>query len=244
MAIEIICRGCAKKLRVGDEHAGKVARCPECGGLNPIGVEAAAAVASPSPSSPPLGGWLVRADQGQVYGPISRGELESWVQQGRIAGTFQIAQEGAEQWRPASEQFPQLAQAWSSGTGNPWSAPPGGSAAGGGVYPADARPYQANSPYEAASPYLAPQYGGVSYARPHRGAMVLVLAILGWVFCVLLGGIAFFMGWSDVREMRAGRMDPSGMTMTQAGMYIGLANLVITLAAFGFMILMIILEQR
>jgi hypothetical protein len=31
MAIETICTGCARKLRVGDEHAGKKARCPSCG---------------------------------------------------------------------------------------------------------------------------------------------------------------------------------------------------------------------
>ena len=30
MAIEADCSGCGRRLRVGDEHAGKEARCPVC----------------------------------------------------------------------------------------------------------------------------------------------------------------------------------------------------------------------
>jgi len=36
MAIEMQCPGCGQTLRVGDEHAGKQARCPQCGTITRV----------------------------------------------------------------------------------------------------------------------------------------------------------------------------------------------------------------
>lgn len=36
MPIEIVCAGCGQTLRVADEHAGKMARCPQCGTVAPV----------------------------------------------------------------------------------------------------------------------------------------------------------------------------------------------------------------
>jgi DNA-directed RNA polymerase subunit RPC12/RpoP len=33
MSIEFLCSGCRRRLRTGDETAGKQARCPECGAI-------------------------------------------------------------------------------------------------------------------------------------------------------------------------------------------------------------------
>jgi hypothetical protein len=61
--------------------------------------------------------------------------------------------------------------------------------------------------------------------KPHRGTTILILGILS-LFCygIILGPIAFFMGTSDIKQMQEGQMDPSGMGITNAGRFIGLAG--------------------
>ena len=66
--------------------------------------------------------------------------------------------------------------------------------------------------------------------RPHRGTVILVFGILGLVVCVIFGIVAWVMGNNDLNEMRAGRMDPSGNDLTQAGRICGMV-------AVGFAIL-------
>lgn len=87
-------------------------------------------------------------------------------------------------------------------------------------------------------PYMPP----TSPLRPHRGTAVLVLGILGLVFCFILGIIAWVMGRNDLAEMNQGRMDPSGRGLTQAGKICGMISviiqivgLVIWLILFGVM---------
>jgi hypothetical protein len=79
----------------------------------------------------------------------------------------------------------------------------------------------------------------------HRGAMVLTLGILGLVICGFLGPVAWIMGNNDLAAMRAGRMDPSGEGITQAGRICGIISTVLLIlgcalsclwfAAVGFM---------
>lgn len=66
--------------------------------------------------------------------------------------------------------------------------------------------------------------------KPHRGAVVLVLGILGIVFCVICGIVAWVMGNEDLRQMDSGQMDPSGRSTTQAGRILGIVS--VALAAF------------
>lgn len=68
--------------------------------------------------------------------------------------------------------------------------------------------------------------------RPHRGVLILVLGILGLVCCFILGIIAWVMGNTDLQEMRAGRMDPSGEGLTQAGRICGIISVVLWLLWF------------
>jgi len=58
---------------------------------------------------------------------------------------------------------------------------------------------------------------------PLWGGAIFALGILGLVTCGLLGIAAWLMGNTDIREMDAGRMDPSGSDLTQAGKICGLA---------------------
>ncbi len=63
--------------------------------------------------------------------------------------------------------------------------------------------------------------------RPHRGGLVLALGILGIVCCFILGIIAWVMGSNDLKEMAAGRMDPSGQGLTQAGKICGMVSVIL-----------------
>jgi hypothetical protein len=63
---------------------------------------------------------------------------------------------------------------------------------------------------------------------PHRGVAVLLLGIFGLkLTCGILGVVAFFMGRHDLREMDAGRMDPSGRGMTLVGYVFGIISMVV-----------------
>jgi hypothetical protein len=58
--------------------------------------------------------------------------------------------------------------------------------------------------------------------KPHRGTLILVLGILSIVICGFLGPVAWIMGSSDLREIRAGRMDPEGEGTTNGGRICGI----------------------
>ena len=63
---------------------------------------------------------------------------------------------------------------------------------------------------------------GTSHLAPHRGAIILVFGLLGLTVCGLFAPFAWVMGNTDLAEIRAGRMDPAGEGMTQAGRVIGM----------------------
>lgn len=58
--------------------------------------------------------------------------------------------------------------------------------------------------------------------QPHRGPVVLALGIIGIAMCFICGIIAWVMGNNDLREIDAGRMDPAGRGLTQAGRICGI----------------------
>ena len=68
---------------------------------------------------------------------------------------------------------------------------------------------------------LSAAAGGISTLAPHRGGTVLTLGLLGFC-CVITAIIAWVMGYQDIKQMKAGTMDPSGRGTTQAGMVIGI----------------------
>ncbi len=77
-------------------------------------------------------------------------------------------------------------------------------------------------------------------AVAHRGGLILALGIISWaVGCPIFGICAWVIGSSDLREMRAGRMDSSGLGLTQAGQVIGMIHAMICI--IGIMIVFAIL---
>ena len=63
--------------------------------------------------------------------------------------------------------------------------------------------------------------------KPHRGTLILVFGILSLVLCAPLGIPAWIMGNADLKEMDAGKMDPSGRSITQGGRICGIIGTVL-----------------
>jgi hypothetical protein len=69
---------------------------------------------------------------------------------------------------------------------------------------------------------------------PHRGGLIIALGLIGLVgglfvcgFLLVAGPFAWVMGTADLREMRAGRMDPSGESQVRTGQVCGIISTVI-----------------
>jgi hypothetical protein len=89
-----------------------------------------------------------------------------------------------------------------------------------------------------------PVYSGPGVVLPHRGTTILVLGVLSLMpICVgwILGIIAWAMGNGDLREMDAGRMDPSGRGMVQAGKICGMISVILHIVAVGTWVLLVVL---
>ncbi|MCU0283296.1 MAG: hypothetical protein MUD13_05255 [Candidatus Nanopelagicales bacterium] len=101
--------------------------------------------------------------------------------------------------------------------------PPGAYPAGPGAFP----------------PAFPPGPGGyaMSAVKPHRGALVLGLALAGILCCAPLAFVAFFLGRADLAEMDAGRMDPSGRSTTNAGRIVGIVGMGLFLLQLGYLAL-------
>jgi hypothetical protein len=81
--------------------------------------------------------------------------------------------------------------------------------------------------------------------KPHRGAVVLTLGIVGLVFTgacgFIVGIIAWVMGNADLKEMDRGTMDPTGRGLTQAGRICGIISTILGIALFALGLLWLVL---
>ena len=102
MPIEFKCTTCQSVLRVDETGSGKRARCPHCKSLNLIPKTKA-----PVPSTPPTSQqFFIDSVSGSIYGPITKLELDQWVQEGRISGDCVVRASGEKVGKPASRYFP------------------------------------------------------------------------------------------------------------------------------------------
>lgn len=225
MSIESICPGCGRLLRVADEHLGSMARCPACNSIFQVGQKQEVTPVSPA-ASPPT--WRMRTPEGQIFGPVTRLELERWVTEGRVSADCWLSQ-AEENWQSAAAYYPDLRPQHSPKTldrpvAQPFSTP---------VTPTATNPFRddataSQNPY---SPTRAAT-GNYRYTAPHRGVLILILGILSWVFgCFPFGIVAWAMGSHDLGEMKRGRMDPSGRGLTQAGQIVGMIHVIVTMLA-------------
>lgn len=203
MPIELACPQCTARLRLADEHAGRQGQCPQCRATFRI----------PSPSAISTGGpgeeqWQMRTPDGQVWGPVGRRELDAWVGEGRVSAGAVLKRVGSGLWQSAQDVYPSLGAGFSV-------QPPQGIAS-------------PSSPY--ASPLAPSQRGPFGGAgQPHRGGLILGLGIASLVllFCLPIGIAAWVMGAGDLKQIRAGQIDPAGEGLTQAGMILGIISTVL-----------------
>ena len=73
---------------------------------------------------------------------------------------------------------------------------------------------------------------------PHRGGMILAMGLVGIVafpfVTFITGPMAWVMGNTDLAEIRAGRMDPSGEGLVQAGRVLGIISTLLLLLGVLF----------
>lgn len=90
-------------------------------------------------------------------------------------------------------------------------------------------------------PQVPPMSQTYMSSRPHRGGLVLGLAIGGAVCCPIVSIVAAILGFQDMREIREGRMDPSGQSLTQWGTWIAIGGFVLNMmCTMGWLLLSLI----
>jgi hypothetical protein len=201
MPIEVRCAGCGRQLRVADEHAGKSLRCPSCNHISQAPAAADPALHETQAHAPT---WHMRTPEGQTYGPVDERELDRWIAEGRLAADCQLATSPTGPWQPAAAKFSRLQSV----------AP---------LSPASQSPpaptFLPPSPFSP-TPFVPTTS---RFHVPHRGGLILLLGLLGFVVgCPIFSLMAWVMGSGDLREIRSGRMDPSGEGLTRAGQILGM----------------------
>lgn len=189
-------------------------------------------LSSPSPAL----NWYMKTPEGQTYGPVSQGLLDGWVSEGRVSADCQLRPENSVNWQSAGERYSGLrpVPAIGGSSRNPFADSSAASRtdARGETVAAANRGVAGQSGYAQSRP---------AYVVPHRGGLILALGILGWVTCPILSVMAWVMGSSDLREMRSGRMDPSGMGLTQAGQILGMIYAIFWILGFVLLLFFILL---
>lgn len=108
MPTQVRCSKCQKAFVAKDSLAGKKVKCPNCKQniIQIPALESAASKKQTTPKAKPQ--WRVKMPDGKIYGPIPQSQLTAWVADGRLTANCQIATAESNQWRPASQYFPQL----------------------------------------------------------------------------------------------------------------------------------------
>lgn len=82
---------------------------------------------------------------------------------------------------------------------------------------------------------------GQAGMKPDRGVVILILGILSIVACQIFGPIAWILGNSDMKEIRAGLRDPAGEQLTNVGRILGIIGTVLFILGFIFGIIWVVL---
>lgn len=104
MAIEVTCPNCQGRFEVPDRALGKRFKCPECQHVSSV-----AEVSGTRRQQESAESWWAKTDDGQQYGPMPRGQLDEWVDEGRVTADWQVLRDGGDQWQWANDVYPQLA---------------------------------------------------------------------------------------------------------------------------------------
>lgn len=219
MPIETNCPGCGQRLRVADEHAGKVARCPGCAATYTVPSP------TPTPSATTQAYWSLKLEDGREFGPVSKAELDQWLAEGRISPGSQLKVAGETDWKWATLVYPQLLH-FSRSAGQPSASP----SQSGPTVSFD--PGNPNNPYASPqSPYMAPM--GL---RPsvRFGPSVISLAVVSlftslccFPVSIVTGVTGIVLGVADLRMIRDGRLDPGARALVLGGVIVASVSVAI-----------------
>lgn len=116
--ISTACTACGHTMKVRSQMEGKKGRCPKCQAVfqvqsmdsQPAASQAAPARQQPVASQPADDGetWFLLTAAEEEFGPITKKELDSWVEEGLVTADSQVFHEGDDAWRWAVELYPQL----------------------------------------------------------------------------------------------------------------------------------------
>lgn len=158
---------------------------------------------------------MFRSENGHIYGPVNRSQLAEWASEGRVSGRCQLQLVGGDgRWESAAN----------------WIQPRQFSNVGEGVTQVDvATSLHDSTTFNAAMNEIS----SIGRARPHRGGLVLLIGLFG-IGCPIFSAMAWALGYRDLAEMDAGRMDDSGRGLTATGMVLGILMIVLqTLMLFA-----------
>lgn len=84
---------------------------PAAAKLETVAAKSAPAVApapKPAPPPPQEDTWYFQAQDGEVYGPVERSELEEWRREGRISPECRLRSSASEDWIAPGDIFPEI----------------------------------------------------------------------------------------------------------------------------------------
>ncbi|MCC5828508.1 MAG: DUF4339 domain-containing protein [Phycisphaeraceae bacterium] len=146
----------------------------------------------------------------RTRGPLPLSQIRDMLQSRAINHQTLIWKQGMGDWRPLGQVLPD------SGGGSDLSAL------------AAARGFEHKS------------YGHSGHIKPDRGGVVLTFGILSLMVCFVFGIVAWTMANTDLQEMAAGRMNPSGEGMTKAGKILGIISVVLAVIPLGIFIIVFV----
>ena len=76
------------------------------------------------------------------------------------------------------------------------------------------------------------------YQEDSQATTILVLGILGVVFCQVLGPFAWVMGNKELAGIDAGRRAPENRGTAQAGRILGIISTVLLILGIGFLVIL------
>ena len=126
MSIALHCTSCQHSFHVNDQWAGKRIKCPQCQAKVDVpganggdalsdfmqwagGATQATSAQTMHAAVEDDAKWYLQTFSGKQYGPVDRRLLNYWLRLGAISARSQVLREGDNQWRWASELYPQLA---------------------------------------------------------------------------------------------------------------------------------------
>ncbi len=236
MAIESNCTGCGNKLAVGDEHAGKRARCPACGNVYTVGQPGSNAADSNSPAGGDQFAQSAPADEG-LSGSGNAFALDETTHQGDSGNQsadqyWMKAVDGTEYGpvdRPTLNRWFQEGRIAANYTIRQ-------GATGNWLAASAFQPIAATSgnPYSsAAAPHMATGAPIRNFAKADQSGIILAMGILSFFVCGIFGIVAWVMGHNALKDIQTGAADPTNKGLIQVGYYMGMASVILHLVCGG-----------